>query len=160
MLLNIRKKIKTKIIRTSAVYGIHDSLNIKKARVVPSLIMRMLNSKKGSDLTIWGNSKVTRDFIYSGDIAKFLKKIAELKNLNQVINFSSGKSTTIRELAKKLNFLLNKDLNLIFDKNGLSSASFRVLNNKEFDKLNLRGINIMSIDEGLKKTIQWYKQNV
>lgn len=159
-LLNVRKKMKTKIVRTSAIYGINDSLNLKKARVVPSLIIRMLRANQNSNFKVWGKSNVTRDFIYSEDVSKFMKKIAETSSISQIVNFSSGRSITIRKLAETLNNLLLKNLNLEFDVGGTSSAEYRVLCNKKVDKCKIKSIKInrLSLMQGLNKTIDWYKK--
>ena len=45
--------------------------NINKARVIPSLIMRMLKCKK-SKFNVWGDPDIIRDFVYVGDVTKIL----------------------------------------------------------------------------------------
>lgn len=159
ILLNVRKVIKTKIVRTSAIYGIHDSLNVRKARVIPSLIMRMLNAKNETKFKVWGNSKVTRDFIFSEDVSSFLKKISENNGFKEIVNFSSGKSITIKKLAQKINIILNKFLKLEFNSGSISSAPYRVLSNEKFNKSRFKNIYRHPLDKGLKKTINWFKKN-
>ena len=45
-----------------------DNFNEKKSHVVPALIKKLLTNK--SKLEVWGDKKVTRDFVFANDLAK------------------------------------------------------------------------------------------
>ena len=153
--LNKRKIIKTKIIRTSAVYGENDAINIKKARVIPSLIMRMLKCKKNQKFNVWGDPDIIRDFVYVGDVTKILISAMQDKFTSHPVNFSYGKEIKIKQLAKEINKQINKKLSLSFDLGKPSSANYRVLVNSRLLNYTKKKTNLTS---GLKKTIKWYRQ--
>ena len=152
--LNKKKSIDVKIIRTSAVYGEYDSINLKKSRVIPSLIMRMLKSKNKENFEVWGNPNIVRDFVYVGDVVKVLINSMKKNFPTGPLNFSYGKEIKIKDLAKEINLQVGRKLKLIFNSKQASSANYRVLLNKRLMNLNLRKTDIKN---GLKKTIKWYK---
>ena len=152
-LIKRKKILDTKIIRTSAVYGENDSTNLKKSRVIPSLIMRMLKGKKDENFEVWGNPNIVRDFIYAGDVVEVLIKAMHKNFPKEPINFSYGKGITIKKLAKEINDQTGKKLKLNFNTNQPSSAKYRVLINQKFAGQNFKKINLKI---GLKKTIKWY----
>jgi GDP-D-mannose 3', 5'-epimerase len=153
-----KKFLQSKIVRTGAVYGKNDSLDLKKSRVVPSLIMRMLNSNVNDEFEIWGNSNITRDFVYSEDIAQVLFNLKKTSLKCEPINFSSGKGENILNLAKKIDKILKKNLKFRFNPNLPTSVKYRVLSNNKFNKTILK-THRTNLDSGLKKTINWYKLN-
>ena len=69
-------------------------------------LAQKLNNKP---LTIVGNGKQTRDFIYVKDVAKAFIKASKLKKSNEIINIGSGKETSVNYIAnlisKKRNFI-------------------------------------------------------
>ena len=77
------------------------------------------------------------------------------KRIYGPINFSLGKGLTIINLAKTLIRLSDRKIKFKFVNSKLSSASYRVLDNREFNKI-FKKFKRTSIEEGLKKTINWY----
>ena len=87
-----------KIIRTSSIYGPFDNFNTSTSHVVPALIKKALSKKY---LDVLGDPFVTRDFVYAEDLAKACILLSAHK-FKGIINFSSGNSLTIKQLAKKI----------------------------------------------------------
>jgi GDP-L-fucose synthase len=142
-----------KIIRTSSVYGPYDNFNLQTSHVIPALIKKSLDKKK--IIEVWGNKKVTRDFVYISDLINFLLSVTMINKKLEPINFSHGKPTTIETLAKKISYLTKKKIK--FKSKQYSSASYRVLNNQLAN--NIKKIERTNLNDGLIKTIDWYKNN-
>ena len=145
--------INISIVRTSSIYGPNDNFNPSKSHVIPALIKKIFDSKK-KEIEIWGNPNVVRDFVYVDDLAKAIILLINTK-IDKPINFSYGKGLTIINLAKILIQLSGKKVNFKFNNTSLSSASFRVLDNKYFNKV-FKKFKRTNIEDGLKKTINWY----
>ena len=142
-----------KIIRTSSIYGPYDNFNLQTSHVIPALIKKSFDKKK--IIEVWGNKKVTRDFVYISDLINFLLSITIINKKLEPINFSHGKPTTIETLAKKISYLTKKKIK--FKSKQYSSASYRVLNNQLAN--NIKKIDRTNLNDGLIKTIDWYKNN-
>lgn len=150
----IKKGIEICVVRTSSIYGPYDNFNPKKSHVIPALIKKIFDGKKRK-IEIWGNPNVVRDFVYVEDLAKAIILLMNKEEIRGPINFSLGKGLTIINLAKILIRLSNRKIKFKFNNSKLSSASYRVLDNKKFNKI-FQKFKRTSIEEGLKKTINWY----
>ncbi len=78
--------------RTSGAYG----------AVFGVFLAQRINNKP---LTIVGNGKQTRDFIYVKDVAEAFLKASKLKKSGEIINIGSGKETSVNYIA---NMISNK----------------------------------------------------
>jgi len=141
------------IIRTSSIYGPNDNFNPIKSHVIPALIKKIFDSKK-KEIDVWGNPNVVRDFVYVDDLARAVILLIN-KKIDRPINFSHGKGLTIINLTKLLIKLSNKKVIFKFNNKSLSSASFRVLDNKYFNKV-FKNFKRTNLEDGLKETIKWY----
>mgnify|MGYP000123696419 CR=1 FL=1 len=149
---NYMHDMKIKVIRTSSIYGPFDNFNEKKSHVIPGLIKKAFKDKK---LKVWGDKNVVRDFVYVDDLANVIIEILQ-SGYTKPVNFSLGKGSSIKELAIKINKISKKNLDIVFEKNKPSSAKYRVLDNSLVNK-KLRKRTRTSLENGLTKTINWYK---
>lgn len=144
------------VIRPANIYGPHVNFNPKNSMVVASLIRRILN--KENPLKVWGDGENIRDFIYSEDVAKSIIQVFQ-KNIQEPINIGSGKGVKIKELVKKIIKCNNVEFKprVEFDKSKKSGDKKRVLDTRLAKKYNIK--NKTTLEEGLFKTIEWYKNN-
>ena len=147
------KGLNINIVRTSSIYGPYDNFDPKKSHVIPALIKKIYDVKKNK-IEIWGNPKVVRDFVYVEDLSNAIKLLIN-RNINQPINFSYGKGLSIIDLAKKIVKISNKNIKFVFNNPKLTSAPYRVLDNKKFNLI-FKKFKRTKIEDGLKKTIDWY----
>ena len=147
-------KMKISILRTTSIYGPYDNFDIKYSHVIPGLISKFTSKKK---VNVWGSLSVVRDFVYAEDLAKAILLVA-LKNDNLVLNFSSGKGTSIKKLCLFLSKIFGGK-NFINKEYGLKSVNYRVLNNSSFNK-RFKNFKRTKICEGLEKTVSWYLKNI
>ena len=73
----IKKPMQTLIVRPSNLYGPHYKFDWKTAKVVPSLIRKVVEKK--FTVVIWGNGKDLKDFIYIDDFINALLELFILK---------------------------------------------------------------------------------
>ncbi len=149
---NRKHKMNIKIIRTTSIYGPFDNFDSKKSHVIPALIKKVFKEKK---LKVWGDKNVIRDFVYVDDLSKVILELLKNKN-NLKVNFSSATGTSIGKLANLVNKISKQNKMIIYQKSKPSSAKYRVLNNAKISKL--IKIKRTNLEDGLKKTIDWYKK--
>ena len=144
------------IVRPFNAYGPRQS----ERAIIPTIISQILTKKKFIEI---GNLKPTRDYNYVEDIADaFFKILNNNKTMHETINICSGKEIQINELAKKIlkKFRVNKKI--LSKKNRLrpkNSEVERLLGDNTKIKKLTNWKSKTSLDEGLVKTIYWFKKN-
>ena len=145
------------IIRPANVYGPFDNFDTKNAMVIPSLIKKILKSKKMLD--VWGDGSPIRDFIFSEDVADAMI-LAIYKKINYPINIGSGKGVTIKSLVETIIKSSNKNkIKINWQKNKPSGDTKRLMDTKKAKDIGF--IPKITLKEGIDKTINWFlKSNI
>ena len=138
------------VARLSNVYGMYDISD----RVIPLWVKQTINNQ---DLIIYGEGKVL-DFVYIDDAVDGLVRIiggfAEVKN--DVFNIAFGKGIKIRYVAERIIALLNGRNKMIIKGNRPGEVWGFEADITKARKL-LGYEPKIDIEEGLKRTVQWYK---
>ncbi len=142
------------IIRPFNNYGPNQHLEKAVPRFITSALL-------GEPMTVHGQGQAERDWLYVGDHCEALDKVLHVdinKVKGQVINLGSGVSTSVHDIAKKVKTLTNASSDIIFvgDRPG-QVVRHTSSTQKAKDLLDWEATT--SFDEGLSKTIQWYKDN-
>ena len=115
---------------------------------------------QGKGITIFGDGKQTRDFVYAGDIADGIIKALETKACNTAYNLSTTEETSLQELVTILSKVSGKDVIPTYDKPREGDIYRSSLNNSKA-KCNLQWEPKISLEEGLKRTYKDFeKRNV
>ncbi len=143
------------ILRPCNVYGPGDNFDKRNAMVIPSLMNKILFSKK--KIKVWGDGKSIRDFAFSRDVARaiLLTSIRGTGKMN-FLNIGSGKGISIKKLIDTLHELIK--FKSSFDKTKATGFSKRVLEMKNTKKI-LNYEPYYSLKDGLLETWKWYKKN-
>ncbi len=150
-------KFKSILLLLTNLYGPLDNFNPKTSHVIASLIKKFLEAKikNKKQVVVWGNGKATRDFCYVEDITEGLIQTAEKYNSTQPLNLGSGKQVSIKKIAKIIKKLINYKGSIKWDPNKPVGPKKRFLSIKNAKKkIGFRAKT--SIENGLKKTINWY----
>ena len=140
------------IVRPANVYGPFDNFDHDNSMVIPSLIKKAINSD--NYLKVWGNGKPIRDFIFSDDVARGMIMVLE-KGIRKPINLGSGNGVSINNIANIISKNVpNGPLKIKLEKSKPTGDVKRLMN---VDVANSIGFKpLVSIEEGIKKTIDWY----
>ncbi len=138
------------------VYGPHDRFDEAHGHVTPTLISKFHRAAHtGEPVVVWGDGAARRDFLFSKDLARAMRIVAE--RWTGPINLASGQVVSIRELVEALRALSGHTGDVFWDStrpNGQLSRAYDV------DKL--RGLGFKpaySLAAGLKETYDWYSRN-
>ena len=125
--------------------------------VIPNFIYWAL---KGYSLPITGSGKMTRDFTYVGDIVDALLRAGYYEQaIGQEMNIASGREIDILELANRINELTGNKAPLRFLESRKWDTKSRLLASIERARELLGYEPKMDFEEGLKKTIEWFREN-
>lgn len=144
------------IVRSANIYGECDfNLN----RIIPETILSILKNKT---LKIRTNGKQKRDYVYVGDICrayyKIFIKLQNSKSCLMIYNTASRDNLSALQLIKKIYKIMDIKENYIIQNTSKAEIKEQRLN---YDKIKkeIKWKPLVSLDHGLKKTINWYKYN-
>lgn len=144
------------IIRPFNNYGPQQHLE----KMIPRFITNGLHNE---DITVHGDGQQTRDWIHTEDLARALDLALHIEDFskikNQIIHIGSGKETSILDIAKiiadELNLPENK-IKFVADRPG--QVRCHLSSTKKAKEL-LGWEAQISLKDGLKDVINWYKDN-
>jgi nucleoside-diphosphate-sugar epimerase len=147
-------KLPTISIRIFNTYG-PGELSGKYRNVIPNFIFKALHNQP---ITITGNGEETRDFTYVSDTCNLLLLASKYSSDKHVVfNGGTGKKLKIIDLAKRIVELSNSQSEIIF----VPSRNWDQVKDRCADialtQERLGYLPIVGIDDGLTKTIDWYK---
>ncbi len=138
------------------LYGPGDNFDPSSSHVIPALIKKCVDAKE--KITVWGTGKASREFLYVEDAAEGIILATEGYNKSEPVNLGAGFEITIKDLVEKIAKLTGFKGEIEWDHSKPDGQPRRMLDvskaKKEFDFTAKT-----DFDEGLKKTIEWYKKN-
>jgi GDP-L-fucose synthase len=142
------------------LYGPHDNFHLRDSHVVPALIRKFVEAVENGDeeVAVWGSGKASREFLYVGDTARAILKVVEKYNESGPLNLGTGVETSVKELVDTIVNLTGYKGKVIWD-NTKPDGQPRRYYDMSLYKEKIGSIPNTSLDIGLKKTIQWYRQN-
>lgn len=142
------------------IYGICDNFNLEDAHVIPALIHKCsLAKQEEKPFLIQGNGQPLRQFIYNKDLGDLLLwTLFEYKGQSIILSVDETDEISIRDLA----FLIAKEFcyeqHVVFLDKEDKGQYKKTANNSQVRHL-LPDYQFTSIQDGLKETIDWFKEN-
>jgi GDP-L-fucose synthase len=147
---------KVAIVRPVNTYGPYDNFDPKTALVIPALIARVLGGE--DPLTVWGDGTAVRDFLHCRDAARGMLLALEKSADGTPINLGSGKGFSVREIVNAILKVSGKVPKIVWDEDRPSGEKYRVADISRARKL-LGFEPQVSLDDGIKETVEWYRDN-
>ena len=143
------------------LYGPKDNFSKDSSHVIPALIKKVFFAKNTGKkkITLWGDGSPSRDFLYVDDAAEGIILAAEEYNNQEHINLGTSEEITIKELIEKIQKIMNVDLEIEWELEKPNGQPRRCVS---FEKAkNEIGFSPkINLEEGLRKTINWYEQEM
>ena len=142
------------------LYGPRDNFDDRSSHVIPALIKKCVEAKeKGLDsIEVWGTGKATREFFYVEDAAEAIALAAERYDGTEPVNLGAGFEISIKDLVELIAKLTGFEGKIVWDSSKPDGQPRRCLDTsraKEYFGFQAH----TNFEEGLKKTIDWYKEN-
>jgi nucleoside-diphosphate-sugar epimerase len=149
--------LETICLRYFNVYGPNQYSNNAYSSVISSWIKQML---KNNPIRIDGDGSQKRSFTYVEDICKANLFFSNLDfNFNgKPINISDKNSITLLEIKELVSKILNKKPEINWEKNRPGDIHISQAETSFAESFGYK--TSWSLEEGLKKTIDWYKNNL
>ncbi len=141
------------------LYGPGDNFDPETSHVIPALIRKCVEAaeKRAPSLPVWGTGKATREFLYVEDAAEAIVLAAERLRDSEPVNLGAGMEISIRDLSEKIAALCGFKGGLNWDPTKPDGQPRRSLDVSRAKKL-LGWSARTPLEEGLKRTIAWYRE--
>jgi UDP-glucose 4-epimerase len=145
----------TTIIRLFNNFGPRAHYEGDSGEVIPRTIVNALYDKNP---VIFGDGKISKDFIYVKDTARILADLIDMDGLTgQTFNIGSGEEITIKELMEQILSLIgNHKLKIEYDMPRPSDVPRLLVDSGKLRRIYEYKLNY-SFSQGLNETIQFYK---
>ena len=142
------------------LYGPNDNFSEINSHVIPGLIhkMHLAKIKKQSDFDVWGTGKPLREFLYVDDLSSAIEFLITNEINIDLINVGSGEEISIIDLANLIKKVVQYDGNINLDTTKPDGNPRKLLDSKKINSFGWKAET--SLNEGLKKTYEWYKNNL
>jgi len=144
--------LNTNSLRFFNVFGPRQDPQSQYAAAVPIFIHNAVNN---IDITIYGDGKQTRDFVFVKDVVQAGSKAIEFNGKGEVFNVATGFSVTIDEIAKTIIKLTGSESKIIFADERPGDIKYSSALIDETKKL-LGYSPEYSLEEGLKDTVEFF----
>jgi len=126
-------------------------------KFIPKAIIRALS---GSEIPLYGGGGQVRDWIYVEDFCNAIERAIELALPGQVYNISAGNELSNKAVVEKLAEQFGGISVRSVEVEDRPGHDFRYSLNSEKARQRLAWRPRHSFDEGLAKTVKWYRENV
>jgi GDP-L-fucose synthase len=142
------------------LYGPEDNFNPASSHVIPALIRKVYEAKQTGvkQLPVWGDGSPTREFLFSEDAARGIVMGAQSYNDPDPVNLGTNFEITIRDLVELICRLMEFEGELVWETDQPNGQPRRCLDTTRA-KSTFGFTAKVSLEEGLRRTIDWYLQN-
>lgn len=140
------------------LYGPRDHFDLETSHVIPALIRKCTDAVENGaqEIICWGDGSATREFLYVEDCADAILLAAERHNDSAPINIGAGFEISIRELVLKIAAFTGYTGSIKWDRSKPNGQPRRRLETSRAER-SFGFKATTSLDDGLKKTIEWYR---
>ena len=152
------------------LYGPGDDFDLETSHVLPALLRKFHEARgdrpEGGDasVTLWGTGTPKREFLYSEDLAGAIlfvlaKPEERLREVapDGLLNVGMGEDLSINVLAERIRDVVGSESSITHDESKPDGTPRKLLDVSRMSALGWTAST--SLQEGLSKTYQWYRQH-
>lgn len=142
------------------LYGPGDNFNAKTSHVIPAIIEKCMfaNDFCDTEVDLWGDGTPTREFLHVKDAARGIVAAFENYDSGEPVNLGTGEEIAIMDLANKIAKLTGYVGKFTWLTGFPNGQERRVLDTSRA-KMCFGWKAKISLAEGLRDTIAWYKEH-
>ena len=142
------------------LYGYFDNFDLKSSHVLPAMIRKFHEAKVNGNLPVrlWGSGTPLREFLFVDDMADAVVFALENELPEFLYNIGAGNDITIGQLAVIIQNIVGHNGNIIWDQTKPDGTPKKLLDVTKIKKLGWEYST--ELNEGIKKTYQWFQENI
>jgi GDP-L-fucose synthase len=140
------------------LYGPGDNFDPESSHVIPALVRKCLEAveRREKRIECWGDGSATREFLFVEDCARAILLATERFDGGEPVNIGAGSEISIRQLTTMIADRCGFDGEIAWDRTRPNGQPRRSLDTSQAEALfGFRAAT--SLDEGLARTIDWYR---
>ena len=144
----------------SNMYGPDDHFDEYRSHAFGALIKKFCFAKEKnlSTVNVWGSGAPVREWLHVDDGAESLIRALGCKSVIDPVNVGVGKGISISELSKLISEAVGYKGQIIFDTSKPDGAPYKTVDGTKGKELLNWGPE-KDILEGVRETVEWYKNN-
>tara|TARA_Y200000002_G_scaffold350975_1_gene328664 strand:- start:101 stop:1024 length:924 start_codon:yes stop_codon:yes gene_type:complete len=152
--------ITTSNVIMSNMYGPNDHFEEERSHALGAIIKKVSDAKKSNskNIEIWGTGKPVREWLYVEDGAKALVNSLNLDEGSYLFNVGINKGSSINEISNMISHAFGWDGNFVYDSSKPDGVMKKTVNG-EYGKRLLDWTPEVKLNDGIKKTVDWYIKN-
>jgi len=145
-------------IRHSNIYGAHDKYDLERSHVFGATVTKVMTAE--DTISVWGTGEEERDVLYVDDLNDFVQAAIEKQSEKyRLYNCGYGQAVSIKDLVNKIVKASGKKLKIEHDLSQPTIKTSLCLDCSLAEK-ELGWKPKTSLDEGIAKTLAWWKANI
>lgn len=142
------------------LYGPEDNFDPRSSHVIPALIRKVYEAQQRGDqtLAVWGDGSPTREFLYSTDAARGIAMGTQFYDQSDPINLGTNYEISIKDLVELICELMNFEGEIVWETDQPNGQPRRCLDTSKA-KAAFEFTAQVDLRQGLKNTIDWYKNH-
>jgi len=142
------------------MYGPGDHFDEVRSHAMGALIMKIVRAKKENlpEVVVWGTGKPVREWLYVDDCVEAFMRALEIPPIVEPINIGQGVGISVADMAKMIKKIVGFQGKLVFDTSKPDGAPYKVMNVERMKRI-FNWLPDTPLEEGIKKTVDWYYKN-
>ena len=143
------------------LYGKYDKFHPKNSHMIPAVIRKIHDAKLSciNEITIWGDGKARREFMYAEDLANFIfYAIEKFEEMPQNINVGLGHDYSINDYYSIIAKILDYKGDFFHDLSKPTGMKQKLIDNTMLKDFGWK--HKTTLTDGLNKTIEFYKKHI
>ncbi len=142
------------------LYGINDNFDLNNSHVLPALIRKFYEAEQAGNpsVSVWGTGSPRREFLFVDDLADACVFLMSNYNDSKIVNIGTGEDISIKELACLIKEQTGYRGEIVFDPSKPDGTPRKLLDVSRLSSLGWK--YKISLKEGIRKTLDWYKSRV
>ncbi len=153
----ISKPMPCVVLRVTNIYGPFDKFDWEKSHVTPALIRKVI--ERHDPLEVWGDGSEVRDLIYVDDLIDGIFLAMEKVDKYDPINIGAGKGYSVNEILETICKVENFHPEIVYNKDKPTTIPKRYVDISKAERV-LGFRPKTSLEEGIRKTIEWYRRTI
>ncbi|MFA5294472.1 MAG: GDP-L-fucose synthase [Methanoregulaceae archaeon] len=143
------------------LYGPGDNFDPASSHVIPALIRKFVEAvqEERPVVEVWGTGSASREFLYVGDAARAVLLATERYNKPDPVNLGAGQEISIRDLVSLIQKHTGFSGEIRWDASKPDGQPRRCLVTSRA-KEEFGFTAEVPFDEGLRRTIEWYREQL
>ena len=142
------------------LYGPNDHKDPKRAHALGALTNKFVNAAllNSEEVVVWGTGSPIREWLFIDDAVTSITQSMLLNIESELLNIGCGKGISITDLAELLALKTGFKGKIVYDKTKPDGDPLKIMNSDNSKKI-LGWSPSTSLQDGIEKTINWYRQS-